>query len=68
VDKNSGEIVKMGTSKNASLFGNVKDLKNCYNKLTVYLFEKYTNTTVRNYEKKDLISLAYYQGVMGRID
>jgi hypothetical protein len=32
------------------------------------LFEKYSTKTIDSYEKKDLITLAYYQGVLGRID
>ena len=50
------------------MFGNVKELKECYVGYLQYLFEKYSDVTLDKFSKKDLICLAYYQGVMGRID
>ena len=55
-------------SKGMSEFGNIAELTECYANLIAYLFEKYNQKTIDQYEKKDLITLAYYQGVMGRID
>lgn len=55
-------------SGNSSKFGNVDDLKLCYYNCLAFLYEKYSHKTIENFEKKDLITLAYYQGVMGRID